>query len=142
MTTTDTDAFWRILLCHKHPVSARLRFLVPEQASMGVLVPEALPDLAVIAEPGQDAAVLSHPAAALQSLKQRMTCDDRFEIFSEFQLRMEVPDGIMPVYMAILSGNDLCPAPEGMRWIDLTQSIGMRWLDREILRRAYEVLVG
>lgn len=145
MTTSaqpDTDNFWRILLCHKHPFSARLRFLIPEQRGQGVLVPEPLPSLAVIAEPGQDAAVLSHPATALSRLAQRMPLDERFEIFSEFHLRMEVPEGVMPVYMGLLSGFEICPAPEGMRWIDLTQSIGMPWLDREILRRAYETLVG
>lgn len=139
-SSADFDSSWRILLCHKHPMSARLRFLIPEQN--GVVLPEPLPSLAVIANSEQEPSVLSHPASALAQLKQQWAVDNAFEIFSEFRLRMEVPGGLMPVYLGILPGDDLCPAPPGLRWIDLPQSIGMPWLDREILRRAYEVLIG
>ena len=141
-SSTDFDAPWRILLCHKHPISARLRFLVPENSREGVLWPNPLPPLAVIAESDQAPLVVSHPAAALQSLKQQRALAESFEIFSEFRVCMETPGALVPVYLAILEGYELCSAPEGMRWIDLPQSIGMPWLDRELLRRVYEVLLG
>lgn len=141
--TPTLETPWRILLCHKHPVSARLRFLVPENPKAGVVVPESLPPLCVVAEPDQQPNVQSHPATALNLLKQRMpNLDPEFEICSEYQLYLETSEGLMPVYLATLNGHNLCDTPEGMRWMELTQSIGMPWLDREILRRAYEVLVG
>jgi len=136
---TPEDLAWRILLCHKHPVSARLRFLIPTEG--GVVLPQALPRLAVIAE-AQEAPVQCHPASALRSLQEAMALDWQLELVGEFQLNMEVPGQILPVYLAALSGHELPPAPPGTRWIELPQSIGMPWLDRELLRRIYEVLIG
>ena len=115
----DNDSFWRIVLCHKHPFSARLRFLIPQDAELGVLMPTPLPPLSVIADEGQDAAVLTHPATALAALKQQLGLDSEFEVFSEFRLRVEVPEGLMPVYLVTLTSHDICPAPEGMYWIDM-----------------------
>lgn len=131
---------WRMLVCHKHPVSARLRFLVPLRS--GVVLPQALPRLAVIAEPGGGPLVQSHPASALRSLQRMLEIDKELTLVSEFQLHMEVPGLLLPVYLAALPGHDLCVPPPGTRWIELPQSIGMPWLDRELLRRAYEVLIG
>lgn len=131
---------WRILLCHKHPVSARLRFLIPSEA--GVVLPQALPKLAVIAEQDQEAPVQCHPATALRCLQEALDIDWPLEPVGEFQLNMEVPGQILPVYLVALSGHELREPPPGTRWIDLPQSIGMPWLDRELLRRVYEVLIG
>lgn len=131
---------WRMLVCHKHPVSARLHFLIPQVS--GVVLPQALPRLAVIAEPGCEPRVQSHPASALRSLRQILGLEPALELVSEFQLHLEVPGQILPVYLAALPGHDLCPPVPGTRWIELPQSIGMPWLDRELLRRAYEVLIG
>ncbi len=134
------DFAWRILLCHKHPVSARLRFLVPTDG--GVVLPQALPKLAVIAEE-QEAPVQCHPASALRTLQEMLGIVDwPLELVGEFQLSMEVPGQILPVYLAALSGHELCEPLPGTRWIELTQSIGMPWLDRELLRRVYESLIG
>lgn len=139
----DSDSFWRIVLCHKHPFSARLRFLIPQDAELGVLMPTPLPPLSVIADEGQDAAVLVHPATALAALKQRLGLDEHFEIFSEFRLRIEVPEGFMPIYLASLTSHDISPAPEGMRWIDMMETRGVKSaLNREILLRVYTELVG
>ena len=131
---------WRMLLCHKHPVSARLHFLIPRRS--GVVLPQPLPRLAVIAEAEQGSPVQSHPASALRSLQQMLGIARPLELVGEFQLRMEVPGLILPVYLAALSGYELCPPPAGTHWIELPQSIGMPWLDRELLRRVYELLIG
>lgn len=131
---------WRMLVCHKHPVSARLHFLVPTGG--GVVLPQALPRLAVLASAAAEAPVQSHPASALRHLQQLLGIAGTLELVDEFALRLEVPGLILPVYLAALSGYELCPPPPGTRWIELPQSIGMPWLDRELLRRVYEVLLG
>ncbi|GLK58115.1 MULTISPECIES: hypothetical protein [Azotobacter] len=136
---TSEELSWRILLCHKHPVSARLRFLIPTGG--GVVLPQTLPRLAVIAE-DQEAPVQCHPASALRALQETMALGWQLELIGEFRLNMEVPGQIMPIYLAALAGHELPPPPEGTRWIELTQSIGMPWLDRELLRRVYEELIG
>ena len=129
-----------MLLCHKHPVSARLRFLIPVES--GVVLPAPLLALAVICENGESPQVQSHPASALRELQEYLGLSQTLELVPEFQLCMEVPGSPLPVYLAALPGHNLCDAPEGMRWIELPQSIGMPWLDRELLRRVYEVLLG
>ncbi|PMR73930.1 hypothetical protein C1H69_15830 [Billgrantia endophytica] len=131
---------WRILLCHKHPVSARLHFLVPLRA--GVVLPQPLPELSVFAEARSSDLVQAHPASALRHLQECLGIGHTLELVSEFQVGMEVPGMTLPVYLAALPGHDLCPAPTDTRWIELSKSIGMPWLDRELLRRAYEVLIG
>ena len=129
-----------MLLCHKHPVSARLRFLIPVES--GVVLPAPLPALAVICENGESPQVQSHPASALRELQEYLGLSQTLELVPEFQLCMEVPGAPLPVYLAALPGHNLCEPPEGLRWIELPQSIGMPWLDRELLRRVYEVLLG
>jgi hypothetical protein len=131
---------WRMLLCHKHPVSARLHFLVPHRE--GVVLPLPLPKLAVFAEGAQSGAVQVHPASALRHLQHDLGIDRALELVGDFQVGMEVPGMLLPIYLAALPGHDLCQAPIGTCWIDMPKSIGRPWLDRELLRRAYEVLIG
>ncbi|WP_242673771.1 hypothetical protein [Stutzerimonas kirkiae] len=131
---------WRMLLCHKHPVSARLHFLVPQRA--GVVLPLPLPSLAVFAEGPCDSPLQVHPASALRNVQEELGIGPALELVSEFQVSLEVPGMRLPVYLAALPGHDLCLAPVGTHWIELSKSIGMPWLDRELLRRAYEVLIG
>ena len=131
---------WRMLVCHQHPVSARLHFLIP--AGGGVVLPQALPGLAVLAEEPREAPLLCHPASALRELQECLALGRELALLGEFRLRLEVPGALLPVYLAALQGYELCPPPAGLRWIELAQSIGMPWLDRELLRRVYEVLLG
>lgn len=131
---------WRMLVCHQHPVSARLHFLIP--VAGGVVLPQALPGLAVLAEDEREAPLLCHPASALRELQDSVALGRELALLGEFRLRLEVPGALLPVYLAALSGYELCPPPAGLRWIELAQSIGMPWLDRELLRRVYEFLLG
>jgi hypothetical protein len=131
---------WRMLLCHKHPVSARLHFLIPQQG--GVVLPIPLPALAVFADEQAHSPLQTHPASALRQLQEALGIGRALELVGEFHVSLEVPGQLLPIYLAALPGHDLCPAPPGSRWIDLPQSIGLPWLDRELLRRAYALLIG
>ncbi|MBE7376554.1 hypothetical protein IN820_18795 [Pseudomonas sp. AL-54] len=131
---------WRVVICHKHPVSARLHFLVPQRG--GVVLPQPLPALTVFAETPGQGDLLVHPASALRSLQRELGIEKTLELVADYRVDLEVAGGILPVFLAALDGHDLCRAAIGTHWIELTQSIGMPWLDRELLRRAYEVLIG
>lgn len=135
-----TAEAWRMLLCHKHPVSARLHFLVPQHG--GVVLPAPLPALAVFAERHAHSPVQAHPACALRQLQEDLGIGRALEPVGEFHVSLEVPGLLLPIYLAALPGHELCPAPVDTRWIELPQSIGMPWLDRELLRRAYALLIG
>ena len=140
-TNTVNAQQWRILLCHKHPFSARLSFLVPKNTT-GVLFPEPLPALSVISESRQNVAVQCHPSSALRIFQESIGVNRTIEIDSEFELFIETPNGLVPVYLATLEGNELFPAPDNACWVELLQCVERPWLDREILRRAYEVMIG
>lgn len=131
---------WRMLICHKHPVSARLHFLVPQRG--GVVLPQPLPALAVFAEPPMLGDLLVHPAGALRSLQRELGIEKPLELVADYRVGPEVSGEVLPVFLAALDGHDRCRAAIGTHWIEPTQSIGMPWLDRELLRRAYEVQIG
>ncbi len=123
---------WRGMICHKHPVSARLHFLVPQRG--GVVLPQPLPALAVFAEGPERSDLLVHPASALRSLQRELGIEKPLELVADYRVDLEVAGGVLPVFLAALDGHDLCRAAIGTHWIELTQSIGMPWLDRELLR--------
>lgn len=135
----DTLSQWRMLVCHKHPLSTRLHFLVP--LGKGVVLPRPLPGLCQFVDEAEEDGLYLHPAAALNELLAALALPP-LQLLGDYQVRLEVPGGILPVYLAALPGNDMCASPEGTRWMAFTDCIGMPWLDRELLRRAYEVLIG
>jgi len=106
------------------------------------VLPQPLPALTVFAEAPGQGDLLVHPASALRSLQRELGIEKPLELVADYRVDLEVAGGILPVFLAALDGHDLCRAAIGTHWIELTQSIGMPWLDRELLRRAYEVLIG
>jgi len=132
---------WRALVCHKHPVSARLRFLVPVE--QGVCLPWHLPSLSVFVEDESvQPPVEIHPALILQTLQNTLGMSVDWYVVPGFRVDFETPGAIMPVYLVALSDKDIPAAPPALRWIELPDSIPMPWLDRELLRRVYEFLLG
>ncbi len=130
---------WRIILCHKHPFSARMSFLVPDGA--GVVFPDPLPPLAVIAGTAQDPQIQRHPSVALRHLQELIGVNRTISLVGEFELFIETADGLLPVYLAALEGNELFEPPAGMRWVELLQCVQRPWLERELLRRAYDAMM-
>jgi len=123
----------RFIACHKHPVSGRLYFV---RFNTGhICGPQSLPQLAVLTEPEQRL-VIAHPAAALRDLSSHLNLPlHLFSLLGEFRLFLEVPAryaplGVMPIYLAAIAGYKL-PA-----------SFELPYLQREILRAAYEFLMG
>lgn len=132
---------WRVLVCHKHGTSARLRFLVPMHG--GVCLPWRLPSLSVFADTSSDQVIVdTHPALILQSLQTTLNLSTELFVVPGFRVCMEIPGALIPIYLVALSSHDIPAAPTALRWIELPDSITMPWLDREILRQAYEFLIG
>jgi hypothetical protein len=135
----------RFIVCHKHPVSGRLYFL--HFASGDICGIQPLPKLAVLAD-CNSRAVEMHPAAALRELAAYLNLpENRLSILGEFKIYLDVPhqyapDGLLPVYLAAVAGYELPLLPEGNRWIEMPDSFALPYLQREILRAAYEYLMG
>lgn len=89
-----------------------------------------------------------HPAAALRDVAGYLELPEHLlSIVSEFKIYLEVPhqfapEGLLPIYLAAVAGYELPKLPEGNRWIEMPDSFAQPYLQREILRAAYEFLMG
>lgn len=139
------QASLRFITCHKHPVSGRLYFL--RFASGDICGIEPLPKLAVLAD-CNSRAVEMHPAAALRELAASLALPEYLlSVLGEFKIYLEVPhqyapDGLLPIYLAAVAGYELPALAEGNTWIEMPDSFAQPYLQREILRAAYEFLMG
>ena len=135
----------RFIACHKHPVSGRLHFI--RFATADICGVEPLPKLAVLAN-CSEAAVVTHPAAALRELARYLDMpEDWLSLLGEFRLYLEVPHqyapgGLLPIYLAAIAGYELPMLPVGNQWIEMPDSFAQPYLQREILRAAYEYLMS
>lgn len=139
------DFALRFLVCQKHPVSGRLHFL--RFMSGQICGPQPLPKLAVLTELGRRT-IVTHPAAALRNLAAMLDLPERlFTLLGEFRLSLEVPnqyapDGDLPIYLAAVAGYELPVVLTGYQWIEMPDSFDLPYLQREILKVAYEFLMG
>lgn len=146
MTSTPLQPrAYRMIACHKHPSSGRLRFI--RFATGNICGPEGLPKLAVQHDL-QNSAVLVHPAAALRYLAQHLGLDPDVLMFcGDFRLFLEVPHqyapgGMLPILLVAIAGHRLPVLPSGHLWLELPDSFELPYLEREILRAAYTYLMG
>lgn len=131
----------RYIVIHLHRTSARLRFLNFRDYLCG---PTPLPKLVELTTPpAGNSAPSEHPSASLQTLRSYLGLkESQLELVPEFRCWIEAPGEVIPVYMAAATGPDPFPAPAGSQWIGLPESWLFTPLERELLREAYEFLLG
>ncbi|WP_127477666.1 hypothetical protein [Sulfurivermis fontis] len=138
----------RLIVYHKQATSARLRFL--RLADHTVCGFGALPALAAVVEPEEKArfepAVVPHPAPLAGRMEQLLGLPDgSVELDGGFVVRVDVPDGPLTVYLARLTSIDppfAAAAAHGATFIDLTQARDLPRVELELLRRAYQHVMG
>jgi hypothetical protein len=138
--TNQAQCVPRLLLVHKQKTSARTRFL---RFADTVLAFEALPAAAQLASPG---CVRPHPAAHLQAAEQKLGLPaGSIEPLPEFEYDVATPDGAVPVLLAAFTTIDppfAAAEAIGGRFIAITEARGLPAIELDLLRRAYEVLIG
>ena len=137
----------RFILFHKHHASARTRFLCLHNNT--VFYPQSLPELSqhmdeTVPQPPESVVEL-HPATLLKGLADSLgIATDALELEPEFDERVDVPAGVVRVYLvrftAIDPPFDLAEALDG-RFIDLTQARMLSDTELLLLRRSYEVIM-
>lgn len=132
------------LLYHKHPTSAMTRFLCFSYGS--VVGFEPLPALSQFTTLDRDAAVSLHPATLAVEAESRLGLE-RHTLVPQAGYRgaIETPEGIHPV--VLLQFPEYDPPEEllesqGARFILITQARSMAPVDLELLRSAYELILG
>jgi hypothetical protein len=132
-----------LILYHKHPTSARTRFLrLPHGGVCGL---DALPADAVLAD-GAETTVVSHPAMLVRAAEQRLgLAAGSLEGDTGFHCRISTAGGPGDVYLAHFTEIDPpfgAADALGAAFIDLTQARGLAPLELQLLRRAYEHVLG
>ncbi|MGZ8218864.1 hypothetical protein [Methylomagnum sp.] len=136
----------RVILYHKHSTSARTLFL--RHGHGGVCMPQPLPSLATVldeeAPPPVGAAV--HPASLAQALCRCLGFPpESIEIDAEFAAQVDTPGQLLPVYLARFKAMDPPReefAGQGGRFCALTELRGGAAAEMELLRRAYQAVLG
>lgn len=134
---------YRAILYHKHFTSARLRFLL--FAHQSVCSPTPIPKLAQ-AHAGQRVDPVLHPAQVVRKVARAYGLDSGCLRAEEgYRFVVEVPDEcIQIVLLAIDSVDPPFDVAEriGGHFIDLTQARELPPVELELLRGAYELVLG
>ncbi len=132
---------YRVILFHKQSTSARTRFV---RFGHGVCAFEGLPSLAQVHGEAVDPAI--HPAPVLQRTAEELGIEpDLLHPEESFHFSVELPGERLPV---LLVGIDTIDPPFeaarrlGAEFIDITQARDLATPELELLRGAYEVLLG
>lgn len=141
ITTGNT----RFILFHKHPVSARTRFL--KLADGSICGPGGLPPLAALKEEYErdDERVVFHPGvvAGIAAGSLGLGSAD-LVVDITFRQQVEVPHETLTVYLIGFKGHDTPDAllaESNHRFINLTQAFGLPPVEMELLRRAYATIM-
>lgn len=134
----------RLILYHKQSTSGRTRFL---RLPAGLLAFGELPFLSLaVDEEATAGTVRPHPAAALREAEARLGLPGgSLAADTEFHAEIDTPAGRVPVILAAFTSTDppfAAVEALGGRFIPLTEIIGAHPAEVELLRRAYETILG
>ncbi len=135
---------YRTVVCHKNPFSGKLQFV--QFASGHICGPSPLPKLATLA-PNTHRILQFHPNFVIQDLACYFDIHDTQLLFiNEFKLFLEVPhqyalDGLLPIYLTAFTSRELAELPANHQWLEMGNSFSLPYLQREILREAYRILM-
>lgn len=139
----DMPTDLRLILVHKQKTSGRLRFL---RLPHGTVAFTPLPPLSDLMEDAPPPQVVHHPAAFIQVAEHRLGLPAGSLMHEpEFQATVDTPDG--PVALHLASFTTIDPpfdeaAALGGKFIAITEATGGMPVEMDLLRHAYEVLLG
>jgi len=134
---------YRVILYHKQSTSARTRFLRFDDRTVCAFEPLPMP-AQLLEEPSHNTVI--HPAAVLHTVEQRLGfAAGTLKAEGEYRHRVEIPGGQVQIILANIATID--PPFEqaesaGAGFIDLTQARGLPQVELELLRHAYELVLG
>lgn len=134
---------YRAILFHKQPTSARLRFMRFSHDSVCAFEP--IPHLAQ-AHANQQPNPVMHPATVVQRLEREFGFEaGSLHAEQGYRYSVEVPDEQIQILLVGIDSTD--PPFEqaekiGAEFIDLTQARGLPPLELDLLRGAYELVLG
>ncbi len=133
----------RLIILHKQSTSARVRFMTLGDS---VLAFSPLPDLAVLRDEAYSPTLQFHPTAALRAAEKQLGLPDGgLEPVPDFCAWVDTPGGDRAILLAACASIDppfAAAEKLGGKFIAITEARRLPLLERELLRRAYEHLLG
>lgn len=145
MTTIDTENT-RLILFHKHPVSARMHFLYFQHG--GVCAFKPIPKLAAIVEHNEttNSKLVIHPSTVSNWGEQQLGLTAGIlQTEAEFCERVEIPNREITVYLAGFKGH---ATPDDRlerfdaKFVSLMECVGIAPVEMLLLQKAYGVIMG
>ena len=133
----------RLILLHKQKTSGRVRFLC---LTSGVVAFTPLPALSALRDEDYSPKVQIHPAAVIREAELQLGLPEgAIEAEAEFAAWVDTTAGDVPILLGAFT--DLDPpfaAAErtSSRFIAITESRSLSEVERDLLRRAYEHVLG
>jgi hypothetical protein len=133
----------RLILLHKQATSGRLRFLC---LSSGVVAFKPLPELAALRADDYSPTVQFHPTAVVREAEIQLGLPEGAIVAeADFSAWVDTPEGDVPVLLAAFASIDppfAAAERTGSRFIAITESRQLSEIERNLLRRAYEYVLG
>ena len=133
----------RLILLHKQATSGRVRFLC---LSSGVVAFEPLPELSALRDENYSPTLQFHPTAIVREAEIHLGLPEGAIVpEADFQAWVDTPAGDVPILLAAFVGIDppfVAAERTHGRFIALTESRQLTDVERNLLRRAYEHVLG
>lgn len=133
----------RLILLHKQKTSGRVRFLC---FSAGILAFNPLPALAALRDEDYSPTVHVHPTAIIREAEVHLGLPEgAIEAEAEFAAWVDTPEGDVPVLLAAFVDIDppfAAAERTRSRFIAITEARHLSDVERQLLRRAYEHVLG
>lgn len=133
----------RLILLHKQSTSARVRFFC---MTSGILAFAPLPPLAALRDADYSPTVQCHPTAVVREAELRLGLPEgAIEPVPEFAAWVDTPEGEVPVLLGAFTGIDppfAAAERTSSRFIAITEARQLSEIERLLLRRAYEYVLG
>ena len=137
------SALPRLILLHKQATSGRVRFLCK---SSSVLIFGPLPAGAVLRAEDYLPAIRFHPMAAVREAEILLGLPEgSIAPQTEFHAWVATPEGDIPILLAAFTGIDppfAAAECSNSRFIAITESLSLSEVERHLLRRTYEHVLG
>jgi hypothetical protein len=134
---------YRVILYHKQATSARTRFLKFDSGTVCAFDPLPMP-AAVLDE--DNSSTINHPAAILKDAERRLSLPaGSLKAQGEYHQMVEVPGETVQIILSEITTMDppfVEAEQAGASFIDLTQARGLPSVELELLRSAYELVLG
>lgn len=136
----------RVIIFHKHPASAKVRFLKYDYG--GICGFEALPALASVLDEAvfeKERNVINHPVMIARNAENALKLgENTLETVGEYLQRVDVPQGVINIYLLGLRGRDTpdeALAAQGATLHLITEMRALPVAEMELMRRAYVAIM-